>query len=332
MSMMKKKIMKLLLKFLMLTVLIGCSTEEIEGVEQELGLFSFGMTIDTEWGDVLQFIYYGDYIRLPYHVEGWAQTVDSEFGWFLYVDGLPQSTRLENADGEVFREESWMHHFSLSYRERYEFYVVFKPVSGVIGEIITVVGAAMLQPYFMPESIDDPSFWSFHALGQTGSMHVKVENEVSNELQAMVSLDLEPLSEVVLTAERKWLGEEANLELDFQNAPRIAILPDGAEFELHYYGVIMAEDSYARFTFFAYGGEEVMNRIVFFVNHEPVQVSGYDFIEIQMEAGNMLKVDVRLQLDDLETFNALYAMMTTPELTGPIQTLFKTQTLLLVNE
>lgn len=73
----------------------------------------------------------------------------SDFGWFLYVGGLPQETRLETLDGAVLSEMAFIHDFSLAYRERHDFYVVFSPILGGVGNIIGATGGALLQPDFM---------------------------------------------------------------------------------------------------------------------------------------------------------------------------------------
>lgn len=141
-----------------------------------------------------------------------------------------------------------------------------------------------------------------------------------------------PISQEVLNAERSWLGEGIDLELDFQIFPRVSILPYRHEFETLYEGIIVADDGHIQFTLFAYGGKELLNRITFFVNHQPIQFEGYDFIEIQMLDGKMLKLDVSFTVGDLESFNSLYAIMATAEPSEAIETIFKTPTLLLVNE
>ena len=69
------------------------------------------------------------------------------------------------------------------------------------------------------------------------------------------------------------------------------------------------------------------------MNHEPVQINGgADFIEVQMEYGQMALIDVSLSLNDLDHFNSIYAMMMATGEDYHGQDIFKTWTLLLVNE
>lgn len=80
---------------ILLIFINGCSAsnEEISFV-QELGSYSFG-PLELEVEETSQFEYSGEEIRILYHVEGWEEGIVSEFAWFVFVDGLPQATRLE---------------------------------------------------------------------------------------------------------------------------------------------------------------------------------------------------------------------------------------------
>ena len=102
--------------------------------------------------------------------------------------------------------------------------------------------------------------------------------------------------------------------------------------QFNYEGVIIANNYNATVSLFVYGGHEVTNRITFFVNHKPVKVNGVDFLEVQMKYGQMLLIDIELSLDNLNEFNSLCAIMMTTGSDYTTQEMFKTRSILLVNE
>jgi len=272
------------------TILIGCQSQNDSEIyyDEDLGSYSFGGYFD----ETLEFKYNGDWVRIPYLVEGLSQDIEAEFGLFLFIDGLPHESRLEKIDGTIFREEAYMHDFSLSYRERYEFYVVFRPISGQIGETVMAVGTAMLRPFYMPADTNYPIFGIFHHLTSTLPIEINIARETAGGLNGNSSFDLQPLTQEILDAELEWLGERRDLTSNLRYFPRTSILPFDVDFQLYYEDRLIAENGYINFTFLTYGGEESQRRITFFIDHKPVEIDGYNYIEIEMVDGKML-IDIK---------------------------------------
>jgi len=325
--------------FLVAILVSGCrSDNENPIIEEELGFYSFGFSefstdVYVEMDDMNQFEYNGVPIRIPFHVEGWSEGIRSEFGWFLFVDGLPQLTQLETPEGELFREMSYFHNFALEYRERFDFYVVFSPISGDIGDTVGMISSSIFNPNFMPELIDEPIFALFHTLGGMISAEIIINNETTRGFNYSENVQMRPISQEVLDLEEGRLSTEGEvLETELARLPRIVLYPQGHKIDIDYEGVILSEDGKAQISLVVYGGPEVTNRITFFVNHQPIQINGVDFIELQMQEGQMAAIDIELELSELEQFNALYAMMMTIDEDYRVHGLYKTSSLLLVNE
>jgi len=307
--------------------LVSCQNG-VSGQVEDLGSYFFG---DLRWDEVPQLTYEGDWLRIPYLVEGFSEMIQAEFNWFFFVDGLPQATKLETLDGEIFREESYMHKFSLSYRERHEFYVLFRPVSGQIGEIIMAVDSAMFRPSYMPTNFNYPFFGMFHAITSTLPREISINYEIQKTFLGNTTSELQPISQEIMDVEMSWLGEGIDLESNLRRFRRMSIIPTDIEFQVYYEGIIKAEDGYVHFIFLTYGGEESRRRITFFVNHEPIQVDGFDYIEVDMEYGKMLMMEINLRLDNLNRYNIIYALMATSG-TAYDHDVFQTPTLLLISE
>ena len=333
---MKEKHTKFLFIIFLATLsLSGCSPVSPQGdifIEEELGAYAFGPLVDVDMDELIQFEYDGEEIRIPYHVEGHAPGIVSELGWFLFVGGLPQPTRLETTEGEIFRETAYMHNFALEFMERIEFYVVFTPVSGILGERVGMIAGALLRPDFIPESIQRPAFGIFHALTATIPAEILMNSGAQSTWIEYSDFRLDPISENIIIDEEVYLYTNESLEELLVQFPRIGLSPSEGELQLNYEEVIFAHDGQVMLRFFVYGGQEVTNRITFFVNHQPVQINDADFIEVSMEHGKMAIIDVAFSLeDDASHFNSLYAIMITGG-DAQMQDIFKTRTLLLVNE
>jgi len=301
-------------------------------IEEELGAYSFGATLDVAMDELIQITYHGEEIRLPYHVKGQAEGIVSELGWFLWVDGLPQPTRLETLDGDILKETAYMHNFALAFEERVDFYVVFSPISGNIGERIGLIAGALLRPDFMPDDVSNPIFDPFHHLSHTFPAEITVEYAPTNPSRRYKTANLQPILPEIVDMEKKRLQPGDTLESRLEEFVRIGIFPDDSDVKLNYEDIIVAKDGVARFSLFVYGGLDVTSRITFWVNHEPVQFNDVDFIDVQMEQGKMALIDIELKFLDLATFNSLYALMMTTNEDFHQQHMFKTWTLLLVNE
>ena len=148
-----------------------------------------------------------------------------------------------------------------------------------------------------------------------------------------IDVELQPIPQNILTDEQHRMEAGVNFEQWLAAWSRIGIIPTDTEIQLNYDGVIQAEDGAVNVSLFVYGGMEIRSRITFFVNHQPVQVNGgADFIEVQMQDGEMAVIDVELSLEALEDFNSFYAMMMATGEDYHGQDIFKVRTLLLVNE
>jgi len=330
-----KRLMTYFMTLFLFPLLAGCSVSgnfDDEILFEDLGAYAFGPLLDVEMDELIQFEYAGEEIRVPYHVEGHAQGIISEFGWFLLVDGLPQPTRLETFDGEILSEESYIHEFSLNFMERIEFYVIFRPIHGEVEERVGMIAGALLRPNFMPENTENPAFNIFHALSATIPAEILISSETDRDTIGYFHTELEPIPDEILILIEESLQEDESFEDILAQFPRVGLFPYDSELDIFYEGAISSSGSQVNLRMFIYGGEAVTSRITLFINHQPVQVNGADFIEVQMEDGQIALIDLDIELENLEHFNSIYAIMMTTGEDYLIQDIVKTRSLLLVSE
>jgi len=306
---------------------MGCQNREQGFNEIELASYSFGPLLD-----VTDIEYNNQEIRIPYYVEGYGKGIVSEFSWFAFVDGLPQLTRLETLEGNILSEESYMHHFALEFEERKEFYVVFTPVSGLIGEQVGFITGALLKPNINPESVEDSNFSIFHPLSVTLPLEIKINQEIPMNFEVFRDIHFEEISPDILDQAQNFFLVEGCINEFIETWPFYGIFPAEKEFSLPHDGKVTADEGNVQVNLILFGGQEVTKRITFFVNDQPISVSGQDFIEIEMKNGMMAVTELNLELEQLQSFNTLYAIIMTTGSDFRTQDIFKTQTLLLVNE
>ena len=334
---------KKLITFFILLFLIGCqqlgNTDDGNTVphsEVELGAYSFGTLLDVEMDELIRFVYEGEEIRIPYHVEGLGQGIVNQFAWFVLVDGLPQPTRLEMSDGSIFREKSYMHHFELEFLERHEFYVVFVPISGSLGETVSFIAGGILRPDFLPEDIENPSFRGFHHLTATIPAEILINYPIPESafptMYNKLDDDLIPQTDELLAQIQLLLMEGQDVNDIIAYFPVFNLFPADGNVYINYDGLLKVDESGVRMRLLLLGGQEVTSRITFFVNHKPVEVNDVDFIEVLMRNEMMLIMDVSLQVEQLDALNSVYAIIMTAGEDYHVQDIFKTPTLLLVND
>ena len=328
-----KKILLIFTTLLSMVIFNGCSSYDDNSDFTKDGLGSYSFTpLNIEPDEILHVAYHGDEIRIPYRVEGLAPEIVSEFGWLVFVDGLLQPTRLETMTGDIFRKSEYLHVFDLKYREYLEFYVVFKPVSGKLGTDVSFMTGALLQPSFLPNDVSNPIFEPFHNLFAPVADVITIYHEILDSNVGYSDVVLVDISDNLLEQEMAFLASNINVFEHLLEFPRIEIIPYDQPLQINYEDLMLAENGHVRLQLLVYGGREVTNRITFFVNHEPVKANGVDFFEIQMKEGKMAVVDVVLQLEELNHFNSLYAIMMTTGDEFHVQGMFKSPSLLLVNE
>jgi len=300
--------------------LIGCSNQSLEAMEEdewimeETGAFLQIIHIETNENDAFtRFYFEGENIRIPYEIVGMSEGIYSEFGLIFMVDGVASQTQLEFSNGVIFREASYMHDFSLAYGEGFVFDVVFMPISTEIEQTVAISDIAIFSPNAIPMNADEPDFFSSNTIVSTYfiEMETKMDAEhiIGNEKQGYHFTDFEAIAPVIHTFHRPWLREGETMEELFDEAARLMIFPQDVGLQVGFQDSLFVEDEELLLTLLVYGGQEVRSRITFFINHRPVLVNGYDFIELEIRKGEMAVIDIELTQFYLESFNSLYAIM-----------------------
>ena len=308
------------LSFILLGCQKGTKYDLIEVIE--IGAYFFGAK--REYVFIYPFEFEGDYIRIPYFFEGASKNTNADVGWLLFVNGLPLKTRLVCTNNEWEREKSYLHNFSASYQERFTFFAYFKPSINFYDTSIPVVAILIFQPDFIP-SVENPIFGIFHEISQTITKEIKIQHVIQHYKDYLhFNLNneyLEYFSDFILTPA-------------IDNV-RIGILPNHIKYPILYEHKVYDYLGFLDLSIFAVGMKNGTYRLSFFINHLPVQMNGYDFIELKVLSDNVIfKKELTFNLneiDELTKKNVIYIVKSDVNSIGIRDSIVKSPSLLLIN-
>ncbi len=270
------------------------------GQPKELGSFYIGPQIEEEQE---VFVYSGQAVHIPFKVEGMSET-QSDFGLILFVDGHPQSFKIQENDGKI-SEEGFMHKFSLNNHQIELFDIVFTPVAGKQGEKVGIVFAAIFKPDFIPESKTKSNYGVYHSITAPLPQELYLETGVpSNGGKVFSKFIEEDIPQDII--DRHARHESRTNMLD--SSVITALLPDGADSDFNN-NVFLSENKKTKFRFRIMGGPDgITHRTVIYINHQPIKIMGFDSLETKVRKGKMYTVEFELDTSEYDQLSTIYAI------------------------
>lgn len=290
---------------------------EEEPADNEMGSAEFGLQdpMDTVY------TYDGEPLEIPFSITGASSGKTTEIGVLLFVDGVAQPYSAVYEDGTEL-EESYMQVFNLDYEQRENFNMVFQPVTGKAGETVPVMAVTILEPSFVAEGPDNPRYGFHHQESATTSRQISFAADAPAQTLAAAGTDYNvvDLPQDILDTLAAW-GATDSLDTT-------ATLSLGVE-DGNY---IQADGKTATITVQLYGGPEAEFNITLFINHQPVQLNGADYLSVRTVKNQMVEATFQIDTSALGALNTVYAIAVTPEdgeleINNPV----KTASVLLVN-
>lgn len=145
-------------------------------IKESSGQISYGYLDEKK--DVYE--YDGKDVEIPFYLENQGNKNESAvtIGLLLFVDGNVQNYRIE-ANGKI----QTMQKITLKPKERKEFKLIFKPVSGKKGEKVGVIAATIWNPDSLPKE-KNPSWGNNQQLGANIPLEFKMKCNGTNQLKA----------------------------------------------------------------------------------------------------------------------------------------------------
>lgn len=288
-----------------------------------LGAFSFGIISSSDDRQVYE--YAGEELHIPYKVEGMDESMRSDFGLMVFVDGISQPYKLQYKDGKV-TDTQYLHKFYLNNRERHEFDIAFTPITAKEGDRLSIVFMTILNPDFMPE---DGNYGIYHAISANTAQEIyfKVMPDVEKDLTAYSGYTTQPIPQDRIDKLSFFTSGSESNPIDSNFITEITVNDEVIT-------QMKTNTGKIKFTFNIYGGIEAAYRTMFFINHEPIEIMGANYLETKTEKGMMCSFDLELDTAGMDPLSTLYSI------TNPIGKdylsvgLFpiKTRSILLIND
>ena len=293
-------------------------TNNKEVIKESSGQFSSGY-LDVN-KDVYE--YNGREVEIPFYLENLGNKNEgaATIGLLLFVDGNVQDYKIkENGQTKVMQK------ITLKPKERKEFKLIFKPVSGKKGEKVGVIPATIWNPDYLPEE-KRPIWGNNQELGAIIPLEINMKCDGTNQLKGTKkNVKVSDIPEDILNDYKNMQVSDVYDALDTS----VNFTMEASDKEK---SILYGKDDKVPITLKLYGGENVKEKITVFINNKPVKVDKKDYVEVKTEKGKMVTVTANIDLSGYDRINSIYAVVMTSGKDYKVQDIYKTDSLLLINK
>lgn len=318
-----KKILPFLLSAALLFSLTACSTSgkprsddqstdnlfsennsEFENPFADEGVDSFGSLMhgmthrDSQERPTIE--YNGDECIVNYFIS--ASGSGRNFGFLLYVDGIPQPYKLE-----AHSEYAYLHPISLADdAQDLPFTFIFTPVTGKEGIPSTLTVMSLYNPQFQPNMVETSSYGGYHS-ELTGEYQINfavnpppfIENVVLNKCISNMSRQT-----AFITKEYLELRDWKLASLDESIFSFISY--NG---KITYDNLLVSNDTPITIHYELAGTPDLHSQTTFYINHTPIaDTSGKQVFENIFVSGETIVYDFEIDPAQLGNFSTFYAV------------------------
>lgn len=260
------------------------------------------ITMGFQPAEKYEYTYSGSDMEVPLYVGTMDNSEDVEVAAILFLNGEVQPYSYE-LNGKV-SEKKMVHYFTLGPNEMIYFKALVSPISGEKGDVLGMQFATVFKADYLPTQDGNPSFGNCRKINSTICVPVNMQMDGSNETKAdIIETNIADIPEEVMAMLEGLLTNDTDNPLDYSSYLDIKTEDDK--------NCLYAENGKLRLTIQAYGGKEVIRKITFFINNEPVKVDGYDYVEIKTTTDKMTVFDVCIDVSKYDKLCSFYAVAAT---------------------
>ncbi len=284
----------------------------------EVGSFSYG------WPDERDvFPYSGEPLKIPFMLRGTLES-PQEVGLLLFVDGIAQPYSAVLADGTELTD-AYMQTFQLEQDVENIFNLVFQPVTGKAGDNLSIQAITILRPSYLPEGMENPNYGFYHSANITIPLQIAFEKDAPAEGQKAATNNYEVVDiPKSITDNDEFFGLENSRDTN----TALSVVPGEDENG----SVIYSRDGTVTFKVRLYGGPEADHNITVFVNHQPVQVDGADYLAVRTQKDKMVEATITLDASAFGEINTIYAIASSTGRDSGLTETVKSPSILFINK
>lgn len=318
-----KKILPFLLSAALLFSLTACSTSgkprgdeqntdnlssnnnsEFENPFADEGLDSFGSLMhgmtrtDSQKRPTVE--YNGDECTVNYSIS--ASGIGRNFGFLLYVDGIPQPYKLE-PDSEY----AYLHPISLAEdAEDLPFTFIFTPVTGTAGIPSTLTVMSLYNPQFQPDMVKTSSYGGYHT-ELTGEYQINfIVNPPPFTENVAVNKCISNMSRQTASVTREYL-ELRDWSLERLDESMFSFVTYNGK--IKYDNLEVSNGTPVTIHYELAGTPGLHSQTMFYINHTPIaSTNGTMVFENTFTSGEAIIYDFEIDPEKLSNFSTFYAV------------------------
>jgi hypothetical protein len=271
--------------------------------------------------------YDGDPILLSYYFEETGS--DTEVGMMFFLDGVAQPYQIIETsrpeETSATNQEVYLSKFQLNSTLRIEYTVAITPVTGSVGDEISLYPVVLFEPSFLPET-EEGHFGIYHNANFYLPVTLRMDTDAPQQTgDYLVDVDLAPIPE-------KNIGNASLISSRHDNKPLFTLYAGDSLS----YGEprLTTENVMITLHLSGFGGIEATYRVTVFVNHQPVPIDGHENFLIETHDDQVSTYSFPLDIQAYDRMNGLYAIIV-PVGDGDMNQGYyyqKTSSILLIND
>lgn len=284
----------------------------------EVGSFSYG------WPDERDvFPYSGEPLEIPFKLTGTMER-PQEVGLLLFVDGIAQPYSVVLADGTELTD-AYMQTFNLEQDVENIFDLVFQPVTGKAGDKLSIQAVTILRPSYLPEGAENPNYGFYHSANITIPLQIAFEIDAPAEGHKAAANSYE-----VVDIPKSIIDSDEYFGLENGRDTNTYLSVVSAEDENN--DLICSKNGTVTFKVRLYGGPEADQNITVFVNHQPIQIDGADYLAVRTQKGKMVEATITLDASVFGESNTIYALASSTGRDSGLTETVKSPSILFINK
>ena len=279
----------------------------------------------SESGERLPFEYGGGEFQLKYQysVTGKLDTV----GFLLFLNGKPQPYKVDHTEADY----AYCHIFTATEEQTFSF--LFEPVTGSVGDLLTLTVVSITNPDFQPDMESTTGYGWYH---KTLDSSIQIRfNENAPATHPGYPSVREIFSESE-AHEEKITAQYVETELPKHGWGGVSMdtLESGVYYTLSYDGNIVYDNLCIgqpvtlRYTMCGAAGKNY--QVTFFLDHQPVKIGEDTSCSVTWSKGGIIEIEAIIDPVKLGQFSTFYCVAVPQD--GTSGTLFKSNSILLYKE
>lgn len=256
----------------------------------------------TEDGDIIPFDYEGGEFSLSYHYSASGRA--DRVGFLLYLNGEPQPYMADEME-----ELSYCHAFPVEGNTEKDIMFRFIPVQGNDGDTLGLTILSIYYPNFKPDMVESSSYGFYHGI---------LTNQVPIRFCAAPP-ETTPLSTGLEAVKVEIKDEKITKDFLENELPANGVMDTGAIEEFPYYTIAydgklvldninLTGKETITVRYKLCGPEGIKMNTVFYLDHQPISLSGTFAQEATLTKGGVWVTEVTLDTDLLQNASTFYAV------------------------